>query len=160
VTYWLEDTQKKGGEGAVTTEKRSGGGILRLRHHRSILAADVLTAALGWTRLLRAYAEQVRRLAEMAADDQAALRHGRRAVASALLEMCTAPGAAGTRVAGALAMTGPDQVERIRRLIGAPLAAPGPLSRAATTLAAVFVLAVPVLVALAPALLLANSAHL
>ncbi|MFJ4978161.1 M56 family metallopeptidase [Streptomyces coeruleorubidus] len=133
---------------------------LRLRHHRAILTADVLTAALGWMGLLRPYADQVRRLAEMAADDQAARKHGRRTVASALLEMCTAPGTADAAPPGTVAMTGPDPAERIRRLISAPPAVPGRLSRALTGTAAAVALAVPVLVAMAPALLLANTAHL
>ncbi|WP_157848916.1 M56 family metallopeptidase [Streptomyces ochraceiscleroticus] len=90
---------------------------LKYRHHRAFLTADVLTAALGWSGLSRGYAQQVRRLAEMAADDQAAQKHGRRAVASALLEMC-AVGPTVT-VSGLPAMTGTDPAERIRRLIRA-----------------------------------------
>ncbi|MFC4467335.1 M56 family metallopeptidase [Streptomyces xiangluensis] len=131
---------------------------LRLRHHRSILVADILTAALGWTGPLRDYADHVRRLAEMAADDQAVRRHGRRTVAKALLEMSTAP-AAGPGAPGLSAMTGPDPAERIRRLIHAP---PRPASRLVPALALTATLAVPVLpvaVAMVPAALLADTAH-
>jgi Zn-dependent protease with chaperone function len=130
---------------------------LRLRHHRAILTADVLTEALGWTGLLRPYAHQVRRLSEMAADDHAVRKHGRRTVASALLEMCTIPGAANVVVPGTVAMSGPDPAERIRRLISAPSAAPSRLPRALAETAAAVVLALPVLVALAPAGALARG---
>ncbi|MFE5602617.1 M56 family metallopeptidase [Streptomyces coelicoflavus] len=130
---------------------------LRLRHHRAILAADVLTAAIGWTGLMKPYAQQVRRLAELAADDQAVLGHGRRTVASALLGMCSTASPGGT---GTLAMTGPDPAERIRRLIESPPATSARLSRALTALATAVVLATPAVIALAPALLLANTAHL
>ncbi|MGP4086085.1 M56 family metallopeptidase [Streptomyces sp. KR55] len=92
-------------------------GHLRLAHHRMILAAEVVTAAVGWSGALRGYAHQVRRLAEMAADDHAAAVHGPRTVASVLLEMCTvAPPAEGSE---ALALSGPDPAERIRRLLAA-----------------------------------------
>lgn len=131
---------------------------LRLRHHRAILTADVLTAALGWTGLLRGYADQVRRLAEMAADDQAALRHGRRTVASALLEMCTAAGPAGA--SGLPAMTGPDPAERIRRLITAPPPRTSTLVPALTLVATTAAFTPPAALALAPAVFLANTAHL
>jgi Zn-dependent protease with chaperone function len=133
---------------------------LRLRHHRAILVAGIVTTALGRLGLLRAYASQVRRLAEMAADDQAVLVHGRRTVASALLEMCSAHGAEDPGGAMLPAMTGPDPAERIRRLIAAP---PGATDRLTGVLAAtvtVVVLLLPVLVTLAPAVLFAGSAHL
>ncbi|MET8830724.1 M56 family metallopeptidase [Streptomyces sp. NPDC004610] len=132
---------------------------LRLRHHRSILAADVLTAAFHRTGLLRGYAGQVRRLAEMAADDQAAHHHGRRTVAKALLELSTAAPGACSGVAGLSAMTGPDPAARIRRLIGA---APRRASRpvAALMLAgALTATALPLALAMAPAALLADTAH-
>lgn len=95
----------------------------------------------------------------MAADDQAALKHGRRTVASALLEMCSAPGS--TAVApGMPAMTGRDAAERIRRLIASPPAQPDRLTRALTLTATAFVLTLPLVIAVAPAVLLANTAHL
>nr|WP_241266460.1 M56 family metallopeptidase [Streptomyces scabichelini] len=133
---------------------------LRLRHHHAILAADVVTAALGWTGLLRPYADQVRRLAEMAADDRAAHKYGRRTVASALLEMCSAPAVPPPAASGTLAMTGPDPAERIRRLISAPSGAGSPLVGALAWAATATALALPMVLALGPALLLANTAHL
>ncbi|GGZ98865.1 M56 family metallopeptidase [Streptomyces bluensis] len=133
---------------------------LRLRHHRALLAADVLTAALGWAGLLRDYADQARRLAEMAADDHAVRMHGRRTVASALLEMCHAPGPTGSGESAGFAMTGPDPAERIRRLISAPLATAGPLTRFLTAAATAAVVMLPLLLALGPALLLADTAHM
>ncbi|MFI1731015.1 M56 family metallopeptidase [Streptomyces acidicola] len=131
---------------------------LRLRHHRSILAADVLTAALGWTGPLRGYADHVRRLAEMAADDQAVRHHGRRTVAKALLEMSTAPDA-GPGAPGLSAMTGSNPAERIRRLIHASPRPAGRLVPALALAATLAVPALPVAVAMAPAALLADTAH-
>ncbi|EGX55175.1 hypothetical protein SZN_34212 [Streptomyces zinciresistens K42] len=131
---------------------------LRMGHHRAILAAEVLTAALGWAGLLRPYAGQVRRLAEMAADDHAARKHGRRTVASALLEMCSVPNRA--EPPRALAMTGPDAAERIRRLISSTAAATAPLMRVLTWALTAATIALPLALALGPALLLANTAHL
>lgn len=65
--------------------------------------------------------EQVSRLAELAADDAAARRSPRLAVAGALLTLGTAP-------AGALGAGGSTAAARVRRLI----AAPEPLGRAAS----------------------------
>ncbi|GAA4306254.1 M56 family metallopeptidase [Streptomyces venetus] len=132
---------------------------LRLRHHRSMLVADILTAALTWTGLLRPYADQVRRLAEMAADDQAARRHGRRTVASALLGMCEAA-PSGVVGGSAAAMTGPDPAERIRRLIAPSAVSPSPLAGALVSAAAVASFLLPAALALAPAVLLFGTAHI
>ncbi|GAA1708049.1 M56 family metallopeptidase [Streptomyces yatensis] len=132
---------------------------LRLRHHRAILAADILTTAIAWTGLLRGYADQVRRLAEMAADDQAARKHGRRTVASALLEMCTVTGPAADP-SDLPAMTGPDPAERIRRLITTSPVPAGSLAPALTLAVATAALTLPVVLCLAPAAFLADTAHL
>ncbi|RKN10123.1 M56 family metallopeptidase [Streptomyces radicis] len=131
---------------------------LRLRHHRAILLADVITAAVGWTGLLRDYAAQVRRLVEMAADDQAAQRHGRRTVASALLDMCSQDPE--DQAVGTVSMTGPDPAERIRRLLEPP--SPTPRRRALPALAlcaGAALLALPAAVSLAPAAAIAGTAH-
>lgn len=96
---------------------------LRLHHHRTILAAEVITTGFGPFGLLRRYADQVRRLAELAADDQASHAHGRLIVAAALLEMGSA-GPAGRSADGMPALTGPDVGGRIRRLIAAPTRRP------------------------------------
>ncbi|MEU6118800.1 M56 family metallopeptidase [Streptomyces sp. NPDC047117] len=130
---------------------------LAYRHHRAFLVADVLTAAFGWTGLSRGYAQQVRRLAEMAADDRAAQEHGRRAVASALLEMC-AVGPTAT-VSGLPAMTGTDPAERIRRLLRAAPSHAKALAPALSTVVMAVVLALPVVLAMTPAALLAGTAH-
>ncbi|WP_030611338.1 M56 family metallopeptidase [Streptomyces sclerotialus] len=130
---------------------------LKYRHHRAFLVADVLTSAFGWSGLSRGYAQQVRRLAEMAADDQAAQRHGRRAVASALLEMC-AVGPTAT-VSGLPAMTGTDPAERIRRLVKATPTHAKALAPALSSAVTAVVLALPVALALAPAALLAGTGH-
>ncbi|MFD4024063.1 M56 family metallopeptidase [Streptomyces sp. NPDC058576] len=131
---------------------------LRLRHHRSILAADVITTGFGRFGLLRRYAEQVRRLAELAADDQASTTHGRLTVAGALLEMGSAAPAA-TTVNGMPALTGPDVGGRIRRLIAAPTRrAPAPVGFLAPT-ALLVALVAPSGLALAPAALPMDTAN-
>ncbi|MEU9069877.1 MULTISPECIES: M56 family metallopeptidase [Streptomyces] len=130
---------------------------LRLRHHRSILLADAVTAAVGWSGFLRGYGPQVQRLAEMAADDHAARLHGRRPVAAALLEMCIVVPDGGAP--GALAMTGPDPAERIRRLITDGAAPAGRLRRGILSGAAVLLLAAPLGISLTPAALVADTAH-
>ncbi|MHC5259446.1 M56 family metallopeptidase [Streptomyces sp. UC4497] len=134
---------------------------LSLRHHRAILAADVCTTALGRLGLLRPYAEEARRLAELAADDEAAQGHGRRTVASALLEMAAAPTATG-KPPGLLAMNGAAHItERVRRLIApAPARAHGLFYRAAALTLVAAAIAAPVALALTPAVLLADTAHL
>ncbi|ALV33113.1 M56 family metallopeptidase [Streptomyces sp. CdTB01] len=131
---------------------------LRFRHHQAILLADVLHAAVGWSGALAHYARQVRRLAEMTADDHAAQRHGHRTVASALLDMCTASDG-GPDGSAVLPMTGPDPAERIRRLISASSGAVGRIPPLLVAGAAAAALALPPALALAPAATLAGSAH-
>jgi hypothetical protein len=85
------------------------------------------------------------RLAELAADDAAAARSPRLAVAEALLALGSAPG-----VAWALGAGGSTAAARIRRLI----AAPRPLSRSASTAGAMAVAAtglLPLILLAAPA---------
>ncbi|MFD5315286.1 M56 family metallopeptidase [Streptomyces sp. NPDC127098] len=133
---------------------------LRLRHHHAILVADTVTAAVGWTGLLRDYAPQVRRLSEMAADDRAARRHGRTNLASALLDLGTVTDVVPGQRAGTLPMTGPDLAERVRRLIDRPLA--GGRARVLPTIAlgiGTVLLAIPAAVSLAPAVSIAGTAH-
>lgn len=132
---------------------------LRFRHHRTILLADVLHTAVGWSGALANHARQVRRLAEMAADDRAAERHGHRTVASALLEMCTAGGTGDYDSSAVLPLTGPDPAERIRRLIGAHPGAAGRIPALLVAGAAAVALALPPTLALAPAAALAGTAH-
>jgi Zn-dependent protease with chaperone function len=132
---------------------------LRRHDHRAILAADVVTAALGWTGMLAGYPEQVRRLAEMAADDEAAAKHGRLTVASALLEMGTPRTGAGPGAPGLPALSGSPAAERIRRLIRPGGTAAGRMLPRLATVTAALVLALPPAVLLAPAFLLADTAR-
>ncbi|MEU0171358.1 M56 family metallopeptidase [Streptomyces iakyrus] len=132
---------------------------LRFRHSRAILLADALTSAVGWTGALRDYARQVRRLTEMAADDYAAERHGRRTVASALLTMCTADNSGTQNGTALLSLTGQDPAERIRRLIKAVPPTAGRVPRLLAVCAATTVLALPPVLSLAPAAALAGTVH-
>lgn len=88
---------------------------LRGRHHRYLAAADVLARAFPFVPLLRAAAAELGRLAEWAADDDAARRTGRRTVATALAVMATG---AATPV-GALPAAASDVPDRVRRLLHA-----------------------------------------
>ncbi|MFE3142036.1 M56 family metallopeptidase [Streptomyces scopuliridis] len=130
---------------------------LRFRHHSMIVLADVVTAAVGWSGILRNYSAQVRRLAEMAADDHAATGHGHRTLATALLELCTVSGNANVDVLPA--MTGADPAERIRRLIAGKTSPTGRVLPALTVGAVAALLAVPAAVCLAPAATIADTAH-
>ena len=87
---------------------------LTRRHALQITCAEAVTTIVGPIGLLRRYAGQVRRLTELAADDAAASRHGRRVVATALLAMSAVPAAPPPYI---LALTGTHTAERIQRLI-------------------------------------------
>jgi Zn-dependent protease with chaperone function len=91
------------------------------RHHLLVALAAVPAAAFAWVPAFRHARDQVVRLAELAADDAAARRSHRLAVAGALLTLGAAP-------SGALGAGGFTAAARVRRLI----AAPDPLSRAAS----------------------------
>jgi beta-lactamase regulating signal transducer with metallopeptidase domain len=115
------------------------------RHHLLVALAAVPAAAFPRVPAFRMARGEVARLAELAADDAAAARSPRLAVAEALLTMGTAPAGAAALGAG-----GSSAAARVLRLI----AAPNPLSRSAT---AGWALAVAVLVIL-PLVLLAGPA--
>ncbi len=115
------------------------------RHHLLVALAAIPAAAFPVVPALRHAGYEVARLAELAADDAAAGRAPRLALAEALLVLGTAP--QGT---GALGAGGSTAAARVRRLI----ALPDPLSRAAMVLGAI---AVTGLVAL-PLVLLASPA--
>lgn len=87
---------------------------LTRRHHLHVLVAEVLVRALRPLRVLSSYADEVRRLVELQADDIACRRTTRRTLASALLTMAAPPSRVG--LAAAATPTG----ERVERLIGAP----------------------------------------
>lgn len=131
------------------------------QHHSSIISlADVVGTAVACG-ALRSYPSQVRRLAEMAADDYAARRCGSRVVASALLEMCAVgePGSSSS-APEALAMTGSTGAERITRLLAQrPEHARRRFRGLLVGGLAGLLPGVPLLVLLAPAVMVAGSAH-
>lgn len=85
---------------------------LRNRHDAVVAAAGSLRDAFGFVPLFSAAAEELRRLVEMAADDAATRRSGRRVVASALLRMADA-----SAPAPALGVGGSTVACRVRRLV-------------------------------------------
>lgn len=117
----------------------------RGRHHLLVGLAGSLATAFPRVRAFGLAHEQVARLAEMAADDAAVSVVPRLTVAAALLAVGAPPAAAGALGAG-----GTATAARIRRLI----AAPAPLSRAATAAGALTVTAL----VLVPLALLAEPA--
>lgn len=133
---------------------------LRLRHHHMILMADSIEAILSWSGALRSYSTQVRRLAELDADDAAAQRCGRRTVASALLAMCTSPPGPHSDQ-GSLAFSGSAAAARIRRLLEVDQGAHGVrlVVLTALTWSVPLLMLVPPAVVLWPAVSLAGSAH-
>jgi Zn-dependent protease with chaperone function len=115
------------------------------RHHLLVSAATALAAAFPWVTAFGRARDEIARLAELAADDAAAARSPRLAVAEALLALGSAPAGAAALGAG-----GSTAAARVRRLI----AAPNPLSHAASAAAA---LAVAVMITF-PAAILAGPA--
>ena len=109
------------------------------RHHRLLLAAEVLRIGFPWLPAARAGRAAVGRLVELAADDDAVHRYGRSDTVAALAKLATAPAPAVGLSAG-----GPSAPERIRRLT-----APPPTGRAGTLLLAILVVAVPLVAELA-----------
>ncbi|GAA2108598.1 M56 family metallopeptidase [Actinomadura alba] len=84
---------------------------LRQRHHALLLLLDLAYVLLPWLPTVRRAGASLPLLLEMAADDVAARRCGRPALAGALRKLAIAPGAA-----GALAATGSDGRTLTRRL--------------------------------------------
>jgi Zn-dependent protease with chaperone function len=119
------------------------------RHHLLVSLAAVPAAAFPWVPAFRHTKDEVARLAELAADDTAARRSPRLAVAEALLTLgSVAPSA--PAAAWALGAGGSTAAARVRRLI----AAPHPLSWAARTtwtLALAALVALPLVLLAAPA---------
>jgi Zn-dependent protease with chaperone function len=115
------------------------------RHHLLVALAALPAAAFAWVPTFRHARDEVARLAELAADDIATARSPRLAVAGALLALGSAPA-----LAPALGAGGSTAAARVRRLI----AAPDPLSRAASTaggLAVAALSAFPLVLLAAPA---------
>lgn len=119
------------------------------RHHLLVSLGTVPSTAFPWVPAFRTARDEIARLAELAADDAAAARSPRLAVAEALLTLGAAPAGAAALGAG-----GSSAAARVRRLI----AAPNPLGRTATAGWALAVAALPVspfMLLLGPAVLTA-----
>ncbi|MGH3739567.1 MAG: hypothetical protein ACRDT6_28805, partial [Micromonosporaceae bacterium] len=103
--------------------------------------------------LFRHAADQVSELVEMLADDAAAAHADRHTHASALVAL-----AEGATPTAALAAGGPQALARVRRLLS-PHRPLGLLRRATTTVIVALVVALPLVVALAPALAAAQTPY-
>lgn len=128
---------------------------LRGHHHLVVAAGRVLRSAFPFVPAFRWANDEVARLVELLADDAAARRCQRDALAGALGALAAEPGL-GAVPAVSLGATGPAVSGRVRRLLG-PVP---PLTRWAVTFwgaASLALLAIPVLGA-APALALTDRA--
>ncbi|MFD8376296.1 M56 family metallopeptidase [Streptomyces sp. NPDC059688] len=117
---------------------------IRGRHHLVLGYAEALVRAFPRVALFRTAAVETRRLVEMAADDEATRGAGRLTLAGALVEL------AGAGAPAAALAAGGDVTRRVRRLLDPH----PPLRRVAVwagTLAAVAVLALPLVLAAGPA---------
>jgi Zn-dependent protease with chaperone function len=124
------------------------------RHHLLVALAALPAAAFGRIPVLRHAWDEVARLAELAADDAATARSPRLAVAGALLALGSAPA-----VSPALGAGGSTAAARVRRLI----AAPDPLSRAASTVGGLAVAGLssfPLILLAAPACCVLGTGYL
>jgi Zn-dependent protease with chaperone function len=130
---------------------------LRYRHHRGVLWSSLITQAMSRSGLLRNYAGQVRRLSEMAADDQAAARVGPRHVATALLTLCVVTPPPGGSMA--LPMAGSHAAERIRRLVATKTRPVVRLNRLLSVGSAAALILLPLALVLGPAMALAGTHH-
>ena len=121
------------------------------RHHLLVSLAAVPAAAFPYVPAFARARDEVARLAELVADDAAAARSPRLAVAEALLALGTATTRPATQAAAwALGAGGSTAAARVLRLIEAP----NPLGRAARTagtLAVAALVALPLLLLSAPA---------
>jgi hypothetical protein len=129
---------------------------LRRRHHRWALAAALVAEAMPLVPLLREAPARVGRLLEMDADERAADHHEPRVLASALVAVTSAGGAAASAPSGAASVGGSggsvatDALARVHRILRPPDRLPR--RREALTRAAVVALTVaPLVLATAPA---------
>jgi len=127
------------------------------RHHLALAAAAGLDRAFGFVPLFRTAREQTAVLLEMLADDRASRAAQPLTVASALLRLA-APGQGSAAPIAALGAAETATGDRVRRLLvdRPPVGACG---SAMAGLASVGLLAVPALVLLTPALVLANNPY-
>ncbi|MQA24358.1 MAG: M48 family metalloprotease [Micromonosporaceae bacterium] len=126
---------------------------LRGRHHLAVGAATGLRRAFPGVPVFRHAAEQIAGLIEMLADDAAVAHADRHSHAAALVAL-----AEGAAPSPALAAGGPQALARVRRLL-APHQPLGVLHRAAAALVVVVLVALPIAVAIAPALVAAQSPY-
>jgi Zn-dependent protease with chaperone function len=127
---------------------------LRGRHHLAAAIAASLARALPVVPVLAHARDQIGLLTEMAADDAACARHGRRTTAAALVSL-----ARGRVAAPALGAGGDAVVERLRRILAPPppLPLPARATGAGAGLGAMAFPIVAVLVACGSAILLILS---
>lgn len=133
---------------------------LRGHHHAMVVVADSLRRLMRPLGLLHNFPAAVRELIELAADDAAARRHGRLAVAAALLEMSSPLLPPDQPVPLGLSWTGADASRRIRRLAAPPSRNRcGRLKVALLAVAAVSLGGLPLATAVTPAARLVGSQH-
>ncbi|MGH3736315.1 MAG: M56 family metallopeptidase, partial [Micromonosporaceae bacterium] len=126
---------------------------LRGRHHLAVGAAVALHRAFPGIPVFRYAAEQVAGLVEMLADDAATRNADRHTHATALVAL-----AEGAAPAQALAAGGPQALGRVRRLLS-PRQPLGVLHRAVTAAAVIALIALPIVIAVAPALAVAATPY-
>lgn len=125
---------------------------LRQRHHVALLVCQILVATLApFFPVLRRGMVDVRLYAELSADDSARARVGSTPLRNALAALACDPTPAG---AGVLAASGIDVAARLDRLEGAPPRI-SHLRQASVALGIASIVAVPLALALAPALAMA-----
>ncbi len=127
------------------------------RHHLPLAAAAGLQRAFGFVPLFRTAREQTAVLVEMLADDRASRAAQPLTVASALLRLA-APDQAGPAPLAALGAAETATGDRVRRLL-ADRPPVGTCGSAMAGLASVGLLAVPALILLTPALILASNPY-
>lgn len=127
------------------------------RHHLALAAATGLDRAFGFVPLIRAAREQTAVLVEMLADDSATRAAQPLTLAGALLRLA-APGQGDAAPVAALGAAQTATGDRVRRLL-ADRPPVGPCGSAMAGFASVGLLAVPALVLLTPALVLASNPY-
>ncbi|MGW9277728.1 MULTISPECIES: M56 family metallopeptidase [unclassified Embleya] len=122
---------------------------IRQRHHLALGLAAGLQRAMPFPPLFRRARAEITLLIELAADDAAAHRHGRRALAEAVVAVATPETTTPETTTRGLGAGGVSALHRVRRLAraDAPL---GRLRLAAAMALAVVLLTGPALLALAP----------
>jgi Zn-dependent protease with chaperone function len=125
----------------------------RSRHHRALAAASVVGAVLPELPLVRSVGSGVRALIEMHADDTAVRRHDPETLATALVTLATSARPVSPAV---LAAADTEAVARVRRLLVPPRPL-APRARCSVRVGTAGLALVPLLLALAPAVVAANQ---